>query len=555
MNQKIFKNKSISLLNVLMLTAIALFSSCATNQQAEQEKPNIIYIMTDDHAWQALSCYGSTRNETPHLDRLAEEGMRFDRAFVTNSICAPSRATLLTGKYSHVNGQLTNMHVFDGDQMTFPKLLQKAGYKTAMIGKWHLRSEPQGFDYWKVLPGQGSYYNPDFIEMGKEYRDTGYVTDLVTDDVINWIDTLDRSQPFCVLYHQKAPHRQWWPGPDHLTTYEDVTFDEPETLFDEYIGRKAAQEAMMEIDSHMFLSKDLKIKPEFVKEKDVYPDNLRTRSYDIYMSRYNRMTPEQQEMWDKAYAKRNREFQNPDLTGKALVRWKYQQYMKDYLRCIASVDDNVGRLMKYLKDNNLDENTIVVYTSDQGFYLGEHGWFDKRFMYKESLKMPLIVRYPNAIAPGSTNEDFVMNLDFAPTFLDYAGVEIPSDIQGKSLKPVLEGNTPGDWRSRMYYHYYEYPGYHMVKRHYGIRTEKYKLMHFYYDIDQWELYDLEKDPHEMNNLINDPDYQSIAEDLKTQLEDLRKKYGDTDEQAREYIEKWNERPFVKRARETGMYLY
>jgi len=517
-----------------------LLSSCnpKKKQEKEQQPPNIIFIMTDDHAYQALSAYDDDLISTPNLDELAEEGMLFNQSFVTNSISAPSRATLLTGQYSHKNGVIDNMKSFDTSLVTFPRLLQDAGYQTAMIGKWHLKTEPQGFDYWKVLPGQGSYYNPDFIEMGENVRDTGYVTDLITDDVIDWIDQANQDEPFAVVYNHKAPHREWWPGPDHLNTFDDKEFPLPQTLFDEYKGRKAAEQALMAIDSNMYLSSDLKVKPKYVKERGLYPDAVHKGRYNLYNRKYNRMTDAQKEAWDKAYQDRQEEFRQKDLTGRDLVEWKYQQYMKDYLRCIASVDDNIGRLMDYLEKEGLEENTIVVYTSDQGFYLGDHGWFDKRFMYEQSLRMPLIVRYPEKVKAGSVNDDIVLNLDFAPTLLDYAGVEIPEQMQGRSMKPVLEGNTPDDWRDAMYYHYYEYPAWHGVKRHYGVRTDRYKLMHFYYDIDQWEFYDLKKDSLEMHNEIDNPEYQDEIERLKKIIDEKRQKFGDSDSLQQEYIERW-----------------
>ena len=526
------------------LSALVVGSfGCKTAPDEEKAKrPNIIYIMTDDHAYQALSAYNSDLIHTPNLDRIAENGMRFTQSFVTNSISAPSRATLLTGQYSHENGIIDNAKEFDGSQMTFPKLLQDTGYQTAMIGKWHLKSEPTGFDYWKVLPGQGSYYNPDFIEMGREIRDTGYVTDLITDEVINWIgEAKGKEEPFCVLYHHKAPHRAWWPGPDHLNTYDDKQFPEPETLFDNYKGRKAAEAALMEIDSNMYLSSDLKVKPQHVKEAGMYPDANNPNRYGAYQGSLERMTEEQKEAWNEAYKDRQQEFLEFDnRQGKDFVRWKYQQYMEDYLRCVASVDDNVGRLLDYLEANDMKENTIIVYTSDQGFYLGEHGWFDKRFMYEESLRMPLLVQYPKEVEAGSVNDDIVLNLDFAPTFLDYAGVEVPEQMQGRSLRPVLQGDTPDNWRESMYYHYYEYPAWHATKRHYGIRTDRYKLIHFYYDIDEWEFYDLEQDTNELNNEIDNPKYEETIKKLKKRMEDLREKYGDSDELSQKYIEQWIE---------------
>jgi arylsulfatase A-like enzyme len=435
--------------------------------------------MTDDHAAHAISCYGSKINQTPNLDRLATEGMRFNNCFCTNSICAPSRAVILTGKYSHLNGVIDNAVTFNGSQQTFPKLLQRAGYETAIIGKWHLKSDPTGFDYWNILPGQGVYYNPAMIEMGQRKKYTGYVTDIITDLCLKWLKERSGDKPFCLMYHHKAPHREWEPDEKHARMYEDVEIPVPETFDDDYKTRcAAAQQQEMTIERHLN-RQDLKMDP-----------------------------PE-------------------GLAGQELKKWKYQRYIKDYLRCVASVDDNIGRLLDYLDACGLTENTIVVYASDQGFYLGDHGWFDKRFMYEHSLRMPLLVRYPKQIKPGSINNAIVLNLDFAPTFLDFAGVTPPNDMQGRSLRPLLKGSAPQNWRTSMYYHYYEYPAVHMVKRHYGVRTRRYKLIHFYYDIDAWELYDLEKDPNELNNVYDDPAYTDVVKQLKAELERLRKEYKDT----------------------------
>ena len=461
---------------------LSMLSSCVTTGQVAKSgkrRPNIIFIMTDDHAAHAISCYGSKINQTPNLDRLATEGMRFNNCFCTNSICAPSRAVILTGKYSHLNGVIDNAVTFNGSQQTFPKLLQKAGYETAIIGKWHLKSDPTGFDYWNILPGQGIYYNPAMIEMGQHKKHTGYVTDIITDLCLKWLKERSGDKPFCLMYHHKAPHREWEPDEKHARMYEDVEIPVPETFDDDYKTRcAAAQQQEMTIERHLN-RQDLKMDP-----------------------------PE-------------------GLAGRELKKWKYQRYIKDYLRCIASVDDNVGRLLDYLDNSGLTENTIVVYTSDQGFYLGDHGWFDKRFMYEHSLRMPLLVRYPKQIKPGSINNDIVLNLDFAPTFLDFAGVTAPNDMQGRSLRPLLKGGAPQNWRTSMYYHYYEYPAVHMVKRHYGVRTRRYKLIHFYYDIDAWELYDLEKDPNELNNVYDNPAYADVVKELKAELERLRKEYKDT----------------------------
>ncbi|MCB0305930.1 MAG: sulfatase, partial [Calditrichaeota bacterium] len=460
--------------------------------------------MTDDHGYQAISAYGSMINRTPNIDRLAAGGMRFERSFCTNSICAPSRAVLLTGQYSHRNGQINNAVVFDSTQQTFPKLLQQAGYQTVLVGKWHLKSRPTGFDYWNILPGQGRYYNPDFIEMGERKRLEGYATDLTTDIALTWLDGRDQSKPFCLLLHHKAPHRNWMPGPEQLNLFADEEIPLPETYFDDYAGRLAAQAQEMRIDRHTFLSYDLKLPWSL----NTNADSLQ-RDSAFAQSEFNRMTPEQKAAWDAVYQPRNEAFQQAGYRGADLAKAKYQRYIKDYLRCVASVDDNIGRVLDYLERSGLSENTIVVYTSDQGFYLGEHGWFDKRFMYEQSLRLPLIVRYPREIRAEVNERDMVLNLDFAPTFLDFAGVAIPEEMQGRSLRPLLTGNTPADWRQSIYYHYYEYPSWHMVKKHYGVRSDRYKLIHFYDDIDTWELFDLQNDPDELRNLYDDPQYADV----------------------------------------------
>jgi len=467
-----------------------------------KDRPNILFIMTDDHASHAMSCYGSKVNKTPNLDRIAAEGMRFTNSFCTNSICAPCRAVILPGKYSHINGLIDNAVTFDGSQPTFPKLLRQAGYETALIGKWHLKSDPTGFDYWNILPGQGDYYNPAMIEMGQRKKHTGYVTDIITDYVLNWLKGRTGDKPFCLMYHHKAPHRNWQPAPKHLTLYDDVELPEPATLFDDNAGRgRAAKEQDMTIEKTLTKA-DLKLTP---------PGGL---------------TPEQRAQWDAAYGPKIKAFEQARPQGRDLIRWKYQRYMKDYLRCIASVDENVGRVLDYLDESGLARNTVVIYTSDQGFYLGDHGWFDKRFMYEESLRMPLVVRYPKEISAGSVNSDIVLNLDFAETFLDYAGAPVPTDMQGRSLRPLFQGRTPGDWRTSMYYHYYEFPAEHSVKRHYGVRTERYKLIHFYNDIDEWELYDLKNDPEEMQNVYDDPKQADIVKELTAELKRLRIRYND-----------------------------
>ncbi len=480
------------------LLVLVLLVLCTGGAQAADQRPNILFIMTDDHASHALSCYGSKINQTPNLDRLAKEGMRFTNCFVTNSICGPARAVILTGKYSHLNGFVRNGDRFDGSQQHVAKLLQAAGYETAVIGKWHLASDPTGFDYWNILLGQGPYYNPPMKTPQGVTRHTGYTTEVITDLVLDYLENQrDKTKPFFLMYHHKAPHREWEPGPNYLTLYDDVDIPEPDNLFDDYAHRgTAARLAEMRIADHMN-ERDLKLVP---------PRGL---------------TPEQLELWHKAYEPKNEAFRKANLQGKDLVRWKYQRYIKDYLRCVAAVDHEVGRVLDYLDRTGLARNTIVIYTSDQGFYLGDHGWFDKRFIYEESLRSPLLVRYPGHIAPGTVNDQIVLNLDFAETFLDYAGADIPSDMQGRSLRPLLSGHKPDDWRTSFYYHYYEYPGPHMVHRHYGLRDQRYTLAYFY-GLDEWELYDLEKDPRQMRNVFGDPAYADVVRRLQQQLEQYRR---------------------------------
>ncbi|TKG96306.1 DUF4976 domain-containing protein [Puteibacter caeruleilacunae] len=534
----------------LSLLPLALLSACGNQQQKPQpqQRPNILFIMTDDHTTQAMSCYGSQLIETPNLDRIANEGIRFNNCYVTNAICAPSRAVILTGKFSHQNGVINNAAEFDGSQQTYPKLLQKVGYQTSMIGKWHLGSAPTGFDFWSVLPGQGDYYQPQFIEMGDTITENGYVTDIITKKAINWLDNRDKSKPFAMVYQHKAPHRNWIPAPRHLGAFEDKVFPEPPTLFDDYEGRgSAAREQEMEIANHMWDAWDFKLatkeeletfgannKLESIKDAkhhDVAGANKRSEDLKKLYRVYSRMTDDQRAKWHEAYAKRIAKFKEGKLKGKELISFKYQLYMRDYLACLLSLDENVGQMLDYLKKENQLDNTIIVYTSDQGFFLGEHGWFDKRLMYEECYRMPLLIRYPKAIKAGTTSNALAMNVDFAPTFLDFAGVEVPKDMQGKSLRNILEneGKAPENWRDATYYHYYEYPSWHSVKRHYGLRTEKYKLIHFYNDVDEWELYDMEKDPQEMQNVIDDPAYKELVPELKARLKDLRLQYQDDTE--------------------------
>lgn len=514
-------NKLLSLiLIVIVLQSCNLDKKDAGNQS--MQRPNIIFIMSDDHATNAISSYGNSINSTPNIDRLAVEGIRFTQSFCTNAICAPARAAILTGKYSHINGHIHNSMSFDGSQQTFPKLLQQNNYQTAMIGKWHLKSDPTGFDYWNILPGQGSYYNPDFIEMGEKKRHAGYVTDLITDFTINWLNNRDTTKPFCLLMHHKAPHRNWMPNLDFINTFDSIEIPVPATFFDDFENRSAAaKNQKMSIWNDMYLGYDLKL-TKALNSTEIINDNGTWA--------YNRMSVEQRNAWDSAYQSKNNEYHLNQPKGEELARWKFRRYMQDYLGTIESVDESVGEILNYLDNNGLAKNTIVVYTSDQGFFLGEHGWFDKRFMYEESLKMPLLIRYPKEIAKGIITDEMIMNIDFAPTFLDYAGITIPDDMQGESMRQLLIGGKPINWRKEVYYHYYEYPkGGHDVKRHYGIRTHNFKLIHYYYDIDEWELFDLKNDPHELNNLYDNPDYRVQVSELKVKLNELRKKYKDNNQ--------------------------
>lgn len=512
----------------LPLLLVVCFISATLGAQP-LKRPNILFIMSDDHANNAVSCYGSPLIQTPNIDRIGREGIRFDQSFVTNSICSPSRAVLLTGKYSHLNGLRDNRDAFNGAQLTFPKLFQQAGYFTAMVGKWHLKTHPTGFDYWNVLIDQGEYYNPRLIVNGDTTVATGYVTDIITDIALNTLENRDPNQPFCMLVHHKAPHRNWQPDAKHLALFEE-DLPLPATFYDNYASRSdAARQQDMRIDN-MFLSYDLKLQPgDFPAETGTGGEGAPLPSANNWLlNDLKRMTPEQRAAWDAHYDKIRAAFKNNPPTGAALSEWKYQRYMKDYLRCVASVDDNIGRLLDYLDKHGLTENTLVVYTSDQGFYLGEHGWYDKRFMYEPSLRMPLVMRLPGVIPAATTSSQMALNLDFAPTFLDVAGIPVPEEMQGASLRPLWQSDRTKGWRKEMYYHYYEYPhGAHLVKKHYGIRSERYKLIHFYDDIDAWEFYDLQRDPDEVQNLIDDPAYSKRIKQHRQQLYALQKKYQDT----------------------------
>ena len=466
------------------------------------DKPNIVFIFSDDHAYQAISAYGDARklNETPNIDRLAREGMRFDRCLVPNSICGPSRACVLTGKYNHLNGFYNNTNSrFDPAQMTFPKLLQKAGYQTAVIGKWHLISDPTGFDEWHILPGQGIYYNPPMIHNGRKVTHAGYTTDIITDLSLDWMKNRDPSKPFLLMCQHKAPHREWSPALRHLGHDNDRVYPEPDTLFDDYAGRGKAERSQDMTLAKTFTETDAKF---------IDPPGL---------------SPEQKKEWDKYYGPRNAAYEKARPQGKDLVRWRYNRYLHDYLGCIKAVDESVGRVLKFLEDNRLAENTIVVYSSDQGFYLGEHGWFDKRWIFEESLRTPLLVRWPNVAKPGSVSGKIVSNIDFAETFLEAAGVPVPAEMQGKSFVPLLKGEAPADWRTSFYYHYYEHPAVHQVAKHYGVVTDRYKLVRFYEpEFDEWELFDLQKDPHELTSVHGKPEYAAVQRELEKELARLRK---------------------------------
>ncbi|GAA5035258.1 N-acetylglucosamine-6-sulfatase [Marivirga lumbricoides] len=532
--------------------ALLILSSCSkeadqqkTGSRESAKRPNIIYIMSDDHAEQAISAYGHPVSQlapTPNIDRIADEGALFKNNFCTNSICGPSRAVILTGKFSHLNGFRMNGDLFNGDQQTFPKLLQKVGYTTGMIGKWHLAGHPQGFDYWNILTDQGNYYNPDFISSNKATntidtnRIAGYATDIITREALDFISSAKKEEkPFMLMVHHKAPHRNWMPALRHVNKYDSVQFPLPDTYFTDHEGSVASQEQLQTIYKDMYEGHDLKMTKE--KGSPELAHNPWTNDFD-------RMTPEQRKAWDEAYSKKNDAFHEANLSGRALAEWKGQRYLQEYLATIAAVDEGVGEILDYLEKSGLAENTIIVYTTDQGFYLGEKGWFDKRYMYEESLAMPLMMKYPGHIKPGTVVNALTQNIDFPETFLDYAQAEIPKDMQGKSLRPLLE-NTMNDnaFRDAVYYHYYDFPAFHMVKKHYGVRTDRYKLMHFYDDIDTWELYDLKEDPNEIHNQIDNPQYDAIEAQLRVKLDSLQKVYKVTEKEFEQAPEQQVERAY------------
>ena len=522
-----------------LLLCVALFWT--THSVGAAERPNILFIFSDDHAPHAIGAYGGwlkSVGATPNIDKLAAEGLLFEKSFCTNSICGPSRAVIQTGKHSHANGFMNNGNSFDWNQQTAPKILQKAGYQTALYGKSHLKGKPQGFDDWKVLPGQGLYYNPDLITPEGKVRIEGHCTDIVTDLAVEWLEKKrDSEMPFLLMVQHKAPHRNWMPALRHLELWADEQLPEPATLFDKWEDNAPpARHQELEIDRHMDINYDLfvDLTPDFDQ-----PPSQQRQDRSAWQN-MKRMTEEQLAAWRAYYAPRDQAFHEAKLTGKELVRWKYQRYARNYLRCVRGVDDSVGRLRETIDRLGLGEDTVVIYSSDQGFYIGDHGWYDKRWMYEESLLMPLIVKWPGVTKPGSRDRHLVQNLDYAQTFLDMAGVEAPSDMQGSSLVPLLRGEQPADWRQAIYYHYYEFPSVHMVPRHYGIRTERYKLMHFYQFGEEWELYDLEKDPDELENLYGRGGYARVTLDLKNWLEQLRLDYRD-DSDVREKPEEWKKR--------------
>ena len=528
------------------LSALCILLVCHKQSIADQ-KPNIVFIFSDDHAPHAIGAYNGwlkSVNPTPRIDELAKQGMLFEKSFCTNSICGPSRAVIMTGKHSHKNGFMNNGNTFNWNQQTFPKILRKAGYTTALYGKSHLKGNPKGFDDWKVLPGQGDYYNPDLITPKGRVRIDGHCTDVVTDLAVEWLKTgRDKTKPFMLMVQHKAPHRNWMPALRHLPLYDDIKIPEPTTLFDKWEDNAPpARHQELEIDRHMDINYDLFL--DLTADYEGTPSQKRQdRSAWRNMKK---MTKDQLSSWRAFYGPRDKAFHEANLSGKELVRWKFQRYAKNYLRCVRGVDDSVGKIQDTLKNLKLDDNTVVIYSSDQGFYIGDHGWYDKRWMYEESLMMPLIVKWPGVTKPDSRSVQMVQNLDYAQTFLQMAGAEIPSNMQGRSLVPILKNGKADDWRKSIYYHYYEYPSVHMIPRHYGIRTERYKLIHFYQFGNEWEMYDLKEDPDELTNIYGKADKKSLQKDLKEQLVAIRKFYDDNTDVS-EKPEEWKNkvRPITK----------
>ena len=528
------------------LSALCILLVCHKQSIADQ-KPNIVFIFSDDHAPHAIGAYNGwlkSVNPTPRIDELAKQGMLFEKSFCTNSICGPSRAVIMTGKHSHKNGFMNNGNTFNWNQQTFPKILRKAGYTTALYGKSHLKGNPKGFDDWKVLPGQGDYYNPDLITPKGRVRIDGHCTDVVTDLAVEWLKAgRDKTKPFMLMVQHKAPHRNWMPALRHLPLYDDVKIPEPATLFDKWEDNAPpARHQELEIDRHMDINYDL-----FLDLTANYEGTPSQKRQDRSAWRnMKKMTKDQLSSWRAFYGPRDKDFHEAKLSGKELVRWKFQRYAKNYLRCVRGVDDSVGKIQDTLKDLQLDDNTVVIYSSDQGFYIGDHGWYDKRWMYEESLMMPLIVKWPGVTKPDSRSDQMVQNLDYAQTFLEMAGAEIPANMQGRSLVPILKNGKADNWRKSIYYHYYEYPSVHMVPRHYGIRTERYKLMHFYQFGNEWEMYDLKEDPDELTNIYGRADKKSLQIDLEQQLKAIRKFYDDNSDVS-EKPDEWKNkvRPITK----------
>ena len=498
----------------MRLVSILLFVLIATSGLKAQQ-PNILVIFSDDHTQQTISAYGSKLMQTPNIDRIAKEGAIFNNVFVTNSICAPSRAVLLTGKYSHVNGLKDNgpNRYFDPSQQQIQKILSQHNYQTAWVGKWHLQTLPNGFDYWNILPDQGNYFQPDFINMQNDtVRVKGYVTDLISDFSINWLNNRNQQKPFFLVVGEKATHRNWMPDPNDLAEFENREFPLPDNFFHDYKNRQAAAEQDMTISKTMLMHDDLKMGVDYTKR-----------------GMFGRMNDQQKAAYKAYYDRAQISLDKIKSDSIELIKWKYQRYMRDYLATARSMDRNIGRILNYLDSTGLAKNTIVIYTSDQGFYMGEHGWFDKRFMYEESLRTPFVMRYPGTIQPGSKVDQMIVNIDFAPTLIDFAGLKIPSDIQGKSFKNIVANKSiQHSWRKAMYYHYYEYPEPHHVAPHFGIRTERYKLIRFYGAVNKWELFDLKDDPHEMKNLIGESSLKEIIKQLKMQLKELAGMYKDAE---------------------------
>ncbi|OPC40961.1 sulfatase family protein [Elizabethkingia anophelis] len=511
----------------LVLFTTSLHGQDKNNVSSKEQKPNIIFIMTDDHSKRAMSAYSHDLIETPHLDKIAEKGIKFNNAFVTNSICGPSRAVFLTGKFSHINGFKSNDEdVFDGSQPTLPKYLKQAGYYTSVIGKWHLGSVPQGFDKFDILIDQGEYYSPRFFNGKDTVVVPGYATEVITEKAIQLFEEQKNSgKPIFLMLHEKAPHRNWLPNTKDLNNVKDKEFPLPETFFDDYSTRsQAAFKQDMRIEN-MFLGYDLKVYLKQAKDETGTGGDSRNNSFTWLGADLSRMNKEQRVAWDQYYKPISDAYYSNKPIGTDLLKWKYNRYMNDYLKTVKSVDDNVGKLMEYLKKNGLDKNTLIIYTSDQGFFLGEHGWYDKRFMYEPSLQIPLVMCYPGHIKENITENALVQNVDLAPTILKAAGLPVPNDMQGNSLTPFFSGQKVKKWKDKLYYHYYENTVHH-VEKHLGIRTKQYKLIYFY-DIKDWELYDLSKDPNEVKNLYHDPSYKKTSDKLKLELKELIRKYKDT----------------------------